>query len=208
MSARLSKEDRKRMRGQAEEDIRQAEIYCCVVSPKAAPTILTPQAIIADARKVGVNLHHHPLDNGFHAFSIPEAPDNFRIIAGYRTVDTALLEALKDHEWLLEDRSEIAVGMPVFGFHGKMNLDPAVDFLGMTIKRVLGRLAGGIWIDPGVVMGDWISWSLDYMDPDMFNITRIYDDPAPNFGTLIQRFPQLRCPLPITPARKPWWKFW
>ena len=208
MSGRLSKEDRKRMRGQAEEDIRQADIYCCVVSPKATPGILSPQAILADARKIGVNLHHQPPDGIFHAFSIPGAPGDFRIISSYRTVDNALLEALGDHEWLLEDRSRVAVGMPLFGIQGKMNLDLAIDFLGMTMKRVLGRLAGGVWINPGVVMGDWISWSLDYMDPDMFKITRLYDSPPPDFSALGDRFPQLRCQVLTTPDRKPWWKVW
>ena len=208
MAGRLSKEDRKRMRGQAEEDIRQADIYCCVVSPLATPDILTPQAIIADARKVGVNLLHQPLDGGLHSFAIPGGPDHLQIRARHGTVVPALLSTLQDHQWLVEDRSALAVGTPLMGITGQMNLDPAIDFLGMTIKRVVGRLVGGVWIDPYAVMGDWISWSLDYMDPDMFKITRHYDSPPPDFRALDDRFPQLRCRVPTMPDRKPWWKFW
>ncbi|MHC4982971.1 MAG: hypothetical protein ACYTF6_07365 [Planctomycetota bacterium] len=208
MSERLSKEERKRLRRQAKEDIRQADVYCCVVSPKATPDVVSSQAIVEDARKVGVNLLHRPLPNELHAFCIPGAPDDYRIVARYGVVVDELLAALQDHEWLVEDRSKVAVGTPLIGFGGKMNLDLAVDFLGMTLRRVLGRLAGGVWIDPGVVMDDWVSWSLDYMDPDMFKITRLGDDPPPDFTTLIKRFPQLRWSGRTASGGKPWWRFW
>jgi hypothetical protein len=208
MADRPSKEERKRMRRQAEDDLRQAVVHCGVISPKATPAVLTPEAILADAQRIGVNLLHVPLGDDCHAFGVPGGPDEFCVTVSFALLDSDFFDMVKDNEWLMEDRAQLTEGMPICLFKGKMHLDPAVDFLGMTVKRVLGRLAGGVFVDESVVMDDWLSWSLDYMDPDMFKITRIYDTDCPDFTQLIERFPKLRCQRDGRPNKKSWWRFW
>lgn len=192
--SRLSRDDRKRMRKGAEERIRNLEFRCWVVSPKAKPEIVSAEALLDEAKKVGVNLVHRPVRQDAFAVGVPGGPDQFQVLLEYTTVDERLLAGIEDFEWLTETKEDVAMGLPAILFRGQYNLDPAIDFLGMAVKRVLGRLAGGILISAGnrVVLGDWLSWSLDYLDPDTFKITRLYDNPPPDFQHLADRFPQLR----------------
>lgn len=211
MSDRLSKGERKRLRRQAEEEIRQKEFARGVVSPKATPKFASPEAIVREARAVGVNLAHRPAPDGRHVFGIPDGPPELSVTLSYLQTDPAMRRSIADFEWLVDDRSQLADGSPVAFFSGKPILDPAIDFLMLTLTRVLGRLAGGVLINEGnrTVMDDWLAWSLDYMDPDMFKVTRVYDNPPPDFTGLLKRFPSLRWTGPVADTpRKPWWKFW
>ncbi len=74
------------------------------------------------------------------------------------------------------------------------NLHPANDFLVLTLLRCLGRIAQGTLADygRGFLMDDWLSWSLDYMETDMFKVRRVYDENAPDATDLLAEIPSLR----------------
>ena len=84
-------------------------------------------------------------------------------------------------------------GTPRITVTARVDADPAIDFLHQTMLRVLGRLAQGVLISgPQQYVGDdWVSWSLDYMGDTMFEVTRLYDSASPDQHHLLQRFPRL-----------------
>ena len=184
---RLSKDERKRMREQANESIRQADFFHWVMSPKATADLAAPDRIVEEAGKVGVNLAHRRVSDDSHAFCVPEGPKHLCVVLGYGAVDRELLTILNDYEWLVQDRSAIAVGMPVIAYRAKIALDPVIQLVAETVKRVLGRLAGGTWAssDLRTVMDDWLSWSCDYLGPDMVAVNK-------EFAVVFDLFPQLR----------------
>ncbi|MBI1371143.1 MAG: hypothetical protein GC159_00035 [Phycisphaera sp.] len=199
------------MRREAEQSVRTQETFVTIVSPKATLTIAGPRALLAEAAKVGVKLEHQPVDEATHAFGVPGAVDQFSIVIGYGELDEDTMRIAADSEWLTENPQHLRIGTPSVTFRGKMQLDPVVDFLGMTLSRVLGRLTHGTLITGpgGIVNDDWLSWSLDYMDADMFKVTRVYDDPPPDFQSLLNRFPQLRAASSSSDDQgKPWWRIW
>ena len=186
------------MRRVAQESIRQEDVFFTVVSPKASLSDCGPERIVADAAQVGVRLAHQPVDAVTHVFGVPDQIETYSVVIGYGQLDEDILRLAEDSEWLVEDRSPIALGIPAITFRGKVHTDPVIDFLGMTLCRVLGRLTHGVLVTGpnGVVNDEWLSWSLDYMDRDTFKITRVYDESCPNFLALADRFPLLRVPMP------------
>jgi hypothetical protein len=191
---RPSKEERKRLRHEAERSIRAEDFFSHVISPDATLEKAGPEQIVSEAAKVCVNLRHRALDLRTHAFLIPGGTDDLSLVVGYGTLDRDILYSAEHFECFVRDRSKIALGLPVITFRGKINQDQAIDFLYMTMIRVLGRLTHGVLINgANRMMGDdWLTWSLDYMNPDMFNVTRVYQVPPPNFHPLVARFPGLR----------------
>ena len=114
--------------------------------------------------------------------------------AGHTELSHDIVSQAEFYEWLFDDVAKLQLGLPTITFRAKVNLDPVVDFLHQTMLRVLGRLTHGILMSgTGQYVGDdWLAWSLDYDDPDMFNVNRVYDDSQPDFHALLDRFPQLR----------------
>ena len=191
-----SKEERKRMRREAEQSIRIEEFFSHVVSPKATLPDSSPAAIVDHASQVGVSLEHRQIDDTSHSFGVPDADCQFAVGLGYTELSHEIVQQAEFYEWLFEDVEKLQLGLPTITFRAKVNLDPVVDFLHQTMLRVLGRLTNGILISgTGRYVGDdWLAWSLDYNDPDMFKVDRVYDDLQPNFHALLDRFPQLRFP--------------
>ena len=191
---RLTKEERKRLRREAERSLRLEEFSSHVVSPKATLSESSPNAIVHDASLVGVALEHRQIDTFTHSFGVPNANPDFAVVVGYTELTNEIVVESESYEWLLEDGQTLQLRDPTISFRAKVNLDPVVDFLHQTMLRVLGRLTHGILISgwSQYVGGDWISWSLDYYEPDMFNLNRVYDDSQPDYHALLDRFPQLR----------------
>jgi hypothetical protein len=107
---------------------------------------------------------------------------------GFATLDEDLYRLLKDYEWLVREPGIVRVGMPVIAYRGKVRQDTAIQLVAEATKRALGPLVGGVWAssDDRVLMDDWLAWSGDYLDPDIFNY-------RPEFAVLPTRFPSLRC---------------
>jgi hypothetical protein len=208
---RLSREERKRLRRAAEESIRQQDVFVTVISPRATTDAAGPALVVAEAAKVGVCLGHLRIDDSTYAFGVPGELDTLHVVVGYGVVDEDFLSLTKLPERLDSDQHRFAIGTPAITLRGKVRLDQAIDFVGMTVLRVLGRLTHGVLTDDSShsINDDWLCWSLDYMDPDMFNVTRIYDDPSPDYRSLAKRFPQLRASCEANAGkRRPWWRFW
>ena len=191
-----SKEERKRMRREAEQSLRIEEFFSHVVSPTATLTDSSPAAIVDHASRVAVSLEHRKIDANSHSFGVPGGDGQFAIALGYTELSHEIVQQAECYEWLFEDVEKLKLGLPTITVRAKLNLDPVVDFLHQTMLRVLGRLTNGILISgTGRYVGDdWLAWSLDYNEPDMFKVDRVYDDSQPDFSALLDRFPQLRFP--------------
>ncbi|WP_158230969.1 hypothetical protein [Rhodopirellula bahusiensis] len=191
-----SKEERKRMRREAEQSIRIEDFFSHVVSPTATLANSPPSAIVDHASQVGVALQHREIDATSHSFGVPDADWKSAVVIGYTDLTHEIVRQAEFYDWLLDDVERLQLGLPTITFRAKVNLDPVVDFLHQTMLRVLGRLTHGILISGTgrAVIDDWLAWSLDYDDPDMFNVNRVYDESQPDFHALLDRFPQLRSP--------------
>lgn len=220
---RLSKDERKRLRREAEHRNRIQEFCSHVVSRDATIHIAGPLQIVADARTLGVNLAHRPIDDVSHAFGVPNEDGQFVVVVTYGNLTREILSEADDYEWLFRDASALQIGLPTITYRAKVCLDPVIDFLHETMIRVLGRLTHGILISGTVqdVSDDWLSWSGDYLDKDMFKVTQVCNYPSPDFQSLLERFPQLRAGyehesrcdrfgavIPAKERRRPWWKIW
>ena len=192
--ARLSKEERKRLRREAEQSERTEEYFSHIVSNTATQTQASPKSIVEQAAAVGVALEHRPIDDTTHAFGIPGEDNQFVTAIGYTELSPDLVAQAEYYDWLVDDVGQMQIGLPTITLRARVRLDPVVDFMHMTMLRVLGRLTHGMLISETSrnVVDDWLAWSLDYCDPDMFNVTRVYDEPPPDFRPLIERFPSLR----------------
>ena len=191
-----SKEERKRMRREAEQSLRIEEFFSHVVSSKSTLSDASPTSIVDHASQVGVALEHRQIDGTSHSFGVPNADEQFAVVLGYAELSPEIVEQAEFYEWLFADVEKLQLGMPTISYRAKVNLDPVVDFLHQTMLRVLGRLTHGILISGwGRYVGDdWLAWSLDYNDPDMFKVNRVYDESQPDYHALLDRFPQLRFP--------------
>ena len=187
----LSKEDRKRLRREAEHLIRHEDVFATIVSPKATIDDAGPAQVLAEGAKVGVRLGHRRIDDMTHTFGVPDHLDTLSVVLGYGVIDEDFLQPFKSRN---EQQLSNGMGCPSITFRGKARLDRAIDFIGMTVLRALGRLTHGVLVDGSnlYVNSDWLAWSLDYMDPNMFKVTRVYDNPPPDFRSLADRFPQLK----------------
>ncbi len=194
MAGRPSKEDRKRLRREAAQSARIEEFFSYVVSPKATLQDCGPQEIVAQAKTVGVALEHRPIDAISHAFGIPGQANDLVVVIGYSDVTADILAQAEGYESLLEEPERLAIGLPMITVRAKIQFDPAVDFLHQTMLRMLGRITHGVLISgpSQMVLDDWLAWSLDYMEPNMFDLTRVYEDPPTNFQTIAERFPELK----------------
>ena len=194
MAGRPSKEDRKRLRREAEQSERIEEFFSYVVSEEATLAGTSPQQIVAQAKEVGVALDHRPIDEISHAFGIPGQGNEFVVVIGYSELTHDIISQSESYEQLVETPEILAVGLPMITLRAKVRFDPVIDFLHQTMLRVLGRLTHGVLIsEPSqAVFDDWLSWSLDYMEPSMFDLTRVYEDPPTSFQSLAERFPTLR----------------
>ena len=143
---RLTKEERKRLRREAEQSLRLKEFSSHVISPKATLSESSPKAIVHDASLVGVALEHRQVDTFSHSFGVPNANPDFAVVVGYTELTNEIVVESESYEWLLEDGQTLQLGDPTISFRAKVNLDPVVDFLHQTMPRVLGRLTHGILI--------------------------------------------------------------
>ena len=194
---RLSKDDRKRLRREAEESARRDEFFSHVISQTATQSHASPEQIVADAARVAVAIEHRPIDDISHAFGIPGEDNQFLVVVGYGQLSRDILAEAESYEWLFEDVQKLRLGLPTITFRAKVNLDPVVAFLHLTLVRVLGRLTHGSMIC-GMgrqVCDDWLAWSLDYEEPDMFKMASAYEE-RPSLSPLLYRFPALRAAKP------------
>jgi len=194
MSKRPSKEERKRLRREADQSARIEEFFSYVVSEKATIGQAGPQEIVAQAKEVGVALDHRSIDATSHAFCIPGQGNEFAVVIGYGELNREILAQAESFERFLEEPVRLVNGLPAITIRAKIHFDPAVDFLHQTMLRILGRLTHGVLISgpSQAVFDDWLVWSLDYMEPNMFDLTRDDEDPPTNFHRVAERFPTLR----------------
>jgi hypothetical protein len=191
---RLSKQERKRLRKQYEDDVRQEVFPAVVVSPEATMVKAPPRRIAKEAERNQVKLVWEPVGDSRFRFLPPGCDQSLGCEVIYASVTEEMAAELGHLEDLRDEPSEIPVGAPCVELWSQINIHPVNNLIVMTLLRVLGRVTKGTLIDPGrnFIMDDWLSWSLDYMDKDMFKVQRVYDQEAGNPADLLREFPGLR----------------
>ena len=180
-AARLSPKEKRKLQKQQRKQMFQDTVrerenqlakieYCThVISEIANRENCSPESIVSEAKKLKVQLSHRMLA-GDDAFAVPDHDQDYFVRLKFQTVDAQLLHEADDFEWLTKRTPDSLLGLPCATIKAFVNADPAIDFLHQTVKRVLARLTHGVLISgtQQYVDDDWITWSLDYNDEDMF----------------------------------------
>lgn len=191
---RLSKSERKRLRQKHEDEVREQVFPSVVISDLATVERLPPERIVDEAAALGVNLEADRETDVHWAIRPPSGPTQVFCELMYGVVTADLAADFMRLEDLREVQGPIPLGSACISLSAKTNLHPANDFLVLTLLRCLGRLTQGTLADSGrgFLMDDWVSWSLDYMDTDMFQVRRVYDESAQDPTDLLTEIPSLR----------------
>jgi hypothetical protein len=191
---RLSKADRKRLWKAYDESIRDAYHPAYVVSPGATPDANPPSALVREASRFRVNLVWRPTGPADFVVAPPSAPSHICCNLSYGGFSQELSADLQHLEDLRGHPASIPLGARCIELSGQINLHPANQFIYLTMLRVLGKRTQGTLIDlsRGFIMDDWLSWSLDYMEQDMFLVKQVYDPEPYDFRELVREFPSLR----------------
>jgi hypothetical protein len=183
-----------RLRRQRDDSVRSAVSVSVVVGATATSNHVPPGSIVREARSNLVNLELDHVSEQ-HYFLRPRGTSlRFGCDLHYGIVTEELCLDLPDLEDLRGEATPIALGTPCIGVSGQVHLHEVNLFVLMTALRVLGRTTRATLVDlgRGVIMDDWLSWSLDYMEQDMFKVRRVDDPGSPDFTRLADEFPHLR----------------
>ncbi len=201
----LSKQQRKKMRRDAEaakEEKYKNELWVVhIVSMNSDIHQLSPEIILKECKKFGVNLQVSK-ESSLEEYKVyPPMAKQFDFLnLHYSNIDG--IELNYDNLLSEYEISDLA-GKNSITLFSKTNLSVVNDFMMMCMLRAVGRLTGEVLIDEGrdFIMDDGASWSLDYMKGDMFNSSRVYDSNSPGYKDLPLKYPSLK-------FKKQIWNIW
>src|SRR5688572_4458474 len=106
---RLSKEDRKRLRREADHSARHQDAFVTILSPNATLNSAGPSQVVAEAAKVGVRLGHRRVDDITHVFGVPDQLEMLSVVLGYGAIDADFFRPATGSELLVELQQRIGI---------------------------------------------------------------------------------------------------